>query len=357
MYKAASTNHTLSYTDVEPHDWFFPSKVGGKPAWLDLKNIPSKKNLECDYCHDPCIFLCQVYAPYEEDDNAFHRTIYVFICRNPDCCKSNENGNLKVLRSQLSRVNQYFPAEPPIEEENWRSDIGADKWVQTCQVCGISAPNHCSKCKNTNYCCRAHQVYDWKHCHKKSCGTNVLEKSTLLFPEYELVIEPEVLEEKDESVEAFEEHEMQKYRQLESKGEAGSLQHEDVQDELLSIANTKDDETFLQFRSRIDEYPDQVLRYEKGGEILYISSANKIEHIPRCLHCNSERQYEFQIMPQLLNFLDLKDNIKSIDWGILCIFTCKKSCTSEAEYLPEYAWKQDISSEETSTSSNKHENA
>lgn len=39
---------------------FFPSKVGGKPAWLDLKNIPKAKELECDQCKEPLVFLCQV---------------------------------------------------------------------------------------------------------------------------------------------------------------------------------------------------------------------------------------------------------------------------------------------------------
>lgn len=39
---------------------FFPSKVGGFPAWLQLANIPDAKDLSCDYCNETCIFLCQV---------------------------------------------------------------------------------------------------------------------------------------------------------------------------------------------------------------------------------------------------------------------------------------------------------
>lgn len=103
---------------------FFPSKVGGKPAWLDLKNIPNADDLACDYCHDPCIFLCQIYAPIEDYPNTFHRTIYVFICKKIDCCRLNQNGNLKVFRSQLSRSNIFYPSEPPTEDAMWRRDIG-----------------------------------------------------------------------------------------------------------------------------------------------------------------------------------------------------------------------------------------
>lgn len=47
------------------HPRFFPSKVGGKPAWLDLKNLPSPKDLTCKKCNDPLIFLCQVKCHYK----------------------------------------------------------------------------------------------------------------------------------------------------------------------------------------------------------------------------------------------------------------------------------------------------
>lgn len=70
---------------------YFPSKVGGKPAWLDLKNIPKSKDLECEVCKEPRIFLCQVYAPVEDNEDCFHRTVYVFVCRNQDCNLANQS--------------------------------------------------------------------------------------------------------------------------------------------------------------------------------------------------------------------------------------------------------------------------
>lgn len=47
-------------------------------------------------------------------------------------------------------------------------------------------------------------------------------------------------------------------------------------------------------------------------------------------------------MPQLLNFLGFKDVAASLDWGILAIFTCKRSCMPNDKYVKEYIWKQDI---------------
>ncbi|KZC07423.1 PREDICTED: programmed cell death protein 2 [Dufourea novaeangliae] len=324
---------------------FFPSKVGGKPAWLNLKDIPGEKDVQCEYCEEPCIFLCQIYAPYEDNETAFHRSVYIFICQKPECCKLNKNGNLKVFRSQLPKKNEFYPSEPPVEEPDWRTDISIIKWVRSCKVCGIFAPNHCSKCKCVNYCCRAHQIFDWKCGHKESCGRDPLtiQNSKLLFPEYEIVIEAEnEREDNDESNCEKEEEEIKKYETMIESGQAGTLQNEDVQSELLSMANQKEDEIFSEFRLTIDQYPDQILRYNRGGKVLYISAENKINEVPKCSECNEERQFEFQIMPQLLNFLNLKNAYECIDWGILAVFTCINSCTPKNGYVTEYVWKQDI---------------
>ncbi|XP_035740607.1 programmed cell death protein 2-like isoform X3 [Vespa mandarinia] len=304
---------------------FFPSKVGGRPAWLNLKNIPRKEDLECEYCRNPCIFLCQIYAPYEEDNDAFHRTLF----------------------------NPFYPSEPPVEEEDWKTDITIDAWCKTCCVCGIAAPNHCSKCKITNYCCRNHQVYDWKQYHKHNCGNNVNANNSYLFPEYELVIETEeIIEtEDDEDCSEIEEKELAKYKSMAQLKETGCIQGEKDTEDLSRMANPEEDEVFALFRTRIEQNPEQVLRYERNGQILYISGSTKIKDVPKCSLCGGERQFEFQIMPQLLNFLNYKDVINSLDWGILVIFTCKKSCMPKEEYAIEYIWKQDILPDKVDNSS------
>lgn len=102
---------------------FFPSKIGGQPAWLNLKDLPTANQVKCRNCEKPCLFLCQIYAPDEDIPEAFHRTIFVFICKDEKCCKANDNGNLHVLRSQLPRENSFYPFDAPEERENWRPDL------------------------------------------------------------------------------------------------------------------------------------------------------------------------------------------------------------------------------------------
>lgn len=39
---------------------FFPSKLGGRPAWLDLDKIPQPSEMKCADCDSELTYLCQV---------------------------------------------------------------------------------------------------------------------------------------------------------------------------------------------------------------------------------------------------------------------------------------------------------
>ena len=54
----------------------------------------------------------------------------------------------------------------------------------------------------------------------------------------------------------------------------------------------------------------------------------------------------FQVMPQLLNYLDVdeKDG-NSLDWGTLCVYTCRDSCSIGNNYAAEFLWKQDFAAD------------
>lgn len=149
---------------------FFPSKVGGRPAWLSLSNLPSCKQMECGKCHEACIFLCQVYAPIETRNDCFHRTVFIFMCQNSDCHSTNDSSPFIVYRSQLKRENQFYPFEPPEESEKWHPECRVEKWTDLCAACGNSGSSHCGRCKRVKYCCRSHQVMHWKEHHKHNCS-------------------------------------------------------------------------------------------------------------------------------------------------------------------------------------------
>ena len=161
---------------------FFPSKVGGKPAWLDLENLPSSEELACKLCHKPMTFLAQVYAPDDDDEDGkrrikescYHRMIYVFFCTAPSCNVKNSNENFTVIRCQMGKVNPYYPPIDPPDDPDWKKDLVAVKYSKICMVCGCLGTKVCGGCKNVNYCSKDHQVLHWKNGHKMLCKQGML---------------------------------------------------------------------------------------------------------------------------------------------------------------------------------------
>ncbi|XP_062375378.1 programmed cell death protein 2 [Sardina pilchardus] len=318
----------------------FPSKVGGRPAWLSQSDLPSQPDLTCAKCQLPTAFLLQVYAPIVGQDWSFHRTLFVFCCKTPTCHTRNDNQCFKVFRSQLSRKNDFYPYDPPPEEEPEESSSSVlESGIKLCRVCGCPGQKACSRCHAVTYCSKDHQTIDWKHSHKKECckeGNITVSTSPFLFAEFELVTEPEELEEKDESNVADD------VEDCDTHHTDNDLDENEL--EGMAFHETQDSKVVQIFKQRTSVEPHQVLRYERGGVPLWVSSEHKTleENIPKC-PCGAKRIFEFQIMPQLLINLKVDSTDASIDWGTLLVYTCADSCQQGNKYVPEFIWKQDFS--------------
>eukprot|EP00741_Cyanophora_paradoxa_P017275 tig00020961_g16685.t1 len=148
---------------------FFPSKVGGKPAWLSPIGVPGRDALRCGSCQKPLTFLMQVYAPLDEETpEAFHRTLFIFCCMSGACL--DMPGSIVALRSQLPRRNEHYGYDAP--DENERGD-GDDEVLlpsgPLCWLCGVPAGQRCGSCRAAHYCCREHQAEDWRVLHQAEC--------------------------------------------------------------------------------------------------------------------------------------------------------------------------------------------
>lgn len=328
---------------------FFPSKVGGFPAWLALKNLPTSDDLSCRKCWKPMAFLCQSYAPIHEKDNCFHRVIFVFICRNPSCSTMNDADNIRVYRCQLKRDNEFYSNEPSTVEEKGSESPGAQDFNNLCQVCGSLGSKVCGGCKKARYCVRAHQELDWKAGHKTICKStddskkSVSQSTTFLFPEYLLDQEPEEAEDMDSK---SDEQLYKEYEELLKGGAQHMMQDTKIDDgdeerDLAKMAARETDKTFAKFRTRCKDYPSQVLRYDFGGTPLWVSSHNQPQNIPPCMKCGGPRVFELQVMPQLLVHLKVDSTGNSIDWGTLLVYTCKDSCDPDKAYVEEKIYRQD----------------
>ena len=156
---------------------FFPSKVGGKPAWLDLKNLPTSEETSCQKCGNPLVFLLQVYAYLDIDPNCYHRVIFVFMCNDSSCHQTQDSSPFKVFRSQLRRKNEYYPYEDPVERPDWNTELNVGKFgkLKICWVCGCSGTIKCPGCGKVSYCSKNHQTWDWKARHKVECKVSNFE--------------------------------------------------------------------------------------------------------------------------------------------------------------------------------------
>ncbi|KAK0149521.1 Programmed cell death protein 2 [Merluccius polli] len=331
----------------------FPSKVGGKPAWLGYRDVPSLPGLQCDICHLPMAFLLQVYAPVSGQDRSFHRTLFLFCCRTPECYSRNDSRCMKVFRSQLPRANDFYPYDPPPDDEQ-SSDSKHDQvalpvtGVKLCWVCGCPGSKACARCHTITYCSKHHQTLHWKHSHKRECCSQEAcndAASPILFPEFELATEPEEKDvEQEEEEEDGEEEEEGPQKTENGTPLADALAEVDLEE--MAMHETEDSKVFQQFRKRTAAEPHQVLRYSRDGCPLWVSSQHipSDQDIPSCT-CGAKRSFEFQVMPQLLNSLCVDSTGASIDWGTLAVYSCSVSCNNDG-YCMEFLWKQDFSSEQ-----------
>ncbi|NXO75993.1 PDCD2 protein, partial [Sitta europaea] len=171
------------------------------------------------------------------------------------------------------------------------------------------------------------------------------EHNEFLFPEYEILIEPEEPESPDDEQEA--EDTSKDAKEQEEPGAAGiadgafqSLDEETL--EAMAKHETEEEKIFQMFKKQVAAEPEQIIRYCRGGEgPLWVSGENRPEEkdIPNCV-CGAKRKFEFQIMPQLLNHLQVDSLGESIDWGTLVVYTCAASCGGADQYLEEFLWKQ-----------------
>lgn len=82
--------------------------------------------------------------------------------------------------------------------------------------------------------------------------------------------------------------------------------------------------------------------------------------VPPCQHCGAPRDFEFQLMPQLLSNFDPKTAASAahLDYGTIAVYTCSRSCSGAADsattttapglgrYREEFAWVQPTDDEE-----------
>ena len=151
-------------------------------------------------------------------------------------------------------------------------------------------------------------------------------------------------------------------------GRSGEEEIPQDDDRELDGMKEKVDPTYLNFKVRVGRMKNQALRYNfaDGSKPLWMSSKGQCltADVPKCPRCGAERKFEFQIMPQMLFFLEADAGDSEIleaktlvtqeeaafvhfDWGIMAVFSCAASCSGAVTaatggaYAEEFVWLQD----------------
>ena len=172
-----SKTKNLMFSDPNWEHWD-GGKVGGKPVWLNSVRIPSPSDMKCVCCNSPMVFLLQIYCPLDDVEDAFHRALYIFICKKKICV---DNGSVKCFRTQMNRTNDTYAYDPKTIEQKLKAEqevveeIGGSALLlpKLCALCGCRAPSMCSQCRRVSYCCREHQSADWRY-HKQHCHVTAI---------------------------------------------------------------------------------------------------------------------------------------------------------------------------------------
>ncbi|XP_074267526.1 uncharacterized protein LOC141590912 [Silene latifolia] len=347
----------------------FPSKAGGVPAWLDPDNLPTGKACCCDLCGEPLQFLLQVYGPISEKESAFHRTLFVFMCLSMACLLRDQHEqwkrgpeipsrSVKVFRCQLPLANVFYKCEPPRYDG---SDMPLGIGAPLCAWCGTwKGDKICSSCKITRYCSEKHQAMHWREGHRLECrhlnaSVQSPDKNTVaggsssndmpqaasitLWPEYKILEEFESdfpiadVDEKNNLVVA-------------------PREMDETSKSMLDMFGGDDDKkSWAIFQERLARAPEQVLRYsrDEGAQPLWPTSNGRPSRadIPKCSYCKGAMNFEFQILPQLLYYFGVRNDVDSLDWATIVVYTCADSCDASVSYKQEFAWVQ-LNSQTTS---------
>ena len=366
---ASPPSHPLRLTQP-----YFPSKVGGRPAWLNPLHLPSASSLTCPLCRDPFAFLLQVYAPIRSSSALFHRTLFLFLCPRQECLSRHSDDQPTVVcwRSQLGRVNAFYNAEPAPKlgkREAGPEEAMDEEWdgVHLCVVCGLKGGSVCSGCKAVWYCGRRCQKRDWKLGHRAECAEATASsapppppsparrvgRASTLFPSYELSIDTEYIPSHSSDPLTHERALLSSYHSRPPSDDS------DDDDGLSALGRLHHrDPAFARFRRRIAHNPEQVMRYERGGEELWVGSDGRGGGPGTCGGCGGPRVFEMQVLPQLLWYLERQEGgvrragedermaaarafRDGLDWGSLMVYTCERSCgDGQREYRQEYVHLQ-----------------
>ena len=307
----------------------FPSKIGGLPIWL----LPLSNNIDESFficsCGENLSFLLQLYTPLEDNNNCYHRMIYIFFCQK--CWKKKDL--VKVLRINLPEKSSFYNGEEILDKKKIIEDETIQKINEKLKNLLLdeyfitTAPEKKEASK---------LYFDfYNNAEEKSITSNDNSINQGKYEEEEIIINNA----KEEKVYG----DMVKNYLKENPNVNIEKIEKDSDDEKEddNVIDSHEDIIMNLFTNVINYDKKQVIRYYRNNFYpLWFTQENMLTtKKTKCRNCGGNVIFEFQIMPYL--FL-IQPKIAFNDIGTIVIYTCKKCCDSKIEggFVEEYGFIQ-----------------
>ncbi|KAL1290808.1 hypothetical protein HN51_059327 [Arachis hypogaea] len=320
----------------EPADPY-TTKVGGLPDWPLPNHAVDANLLHCGNCGTKLCLIAQVYAPLSIPNRSLQqRLLFLFGCLTPKC------HSWRVLRLQNihdaddNSLLAHVPDEPSAaaalsndddsEDEVDVQELGKALFAATTFATPSNLKTKKKKKKNK-------KKTPGSQNHKPPAAAP-LDADTPVMPCFYIYTQEEPPSKDLNSV-------CSSYSSLSVKENGNDAEYHSQTEETWDKEQYEYDKaltadrTYLKFKKRLDSYPEQCFRYSFGAKPL-LAAAAEIDP-GSCGRCGRPRQFEMQLMPPLLYFLqetlegEQRQMIENWEWMTLIAFTCSESCHEQIE--------------------------
>ncbi|RYP19531.1 hypothetical protein DL767_009629 [Monosporascus sp. MG133] len=415
------TNVLLGYASKEPEDI---SHLGGRPEWLDPDSPPSAALARCKVCGDLTALLLQLNAELPAQFPGHERRLYVFACRRRTCRR--KEGSVRAVRgvritsgtsgSTAPEKTKKRREEPREEEEerpkspaanlgetlfgaktlgssssgpaNPFSTGGGNPFAGSSALNPFSNPQAAAEAPTPNPepaeppPSGDDAKEEQREQQLQSLPKTFAETLSLNNPQAQAQAPapaepwpPESAQPRPYPVSYLTDAEYETLDPTPAPASQSTVRMEVANDggggkgakEDRDVFESSMDATFQRFADRMAQNPDQVIRYEFGGQPLLYSKADAVgvllgggggdgrpaarvagpKGMPRCANCGAGRVFEVQLCPNAITELEADEmSLEGMDWGTVIVGVCERDCQArgveegKAGYLEEWAGVQ-----------------
>lgn len=290
----------------------FPSKIGGLP--IMLFPIENKNYFTCEFCAGKLTFLLQLYSLIDSNPNAYHRTLYLFLCIK--CFKIRPS--FKCLRLQLPEKSEFYnscKAKDLKQLVSYIPDLDTNNIFQPEFVIGIEDESPEALKTYTTFINQIHEGSVKDDFEELEQEPQLNKEENIIFNKLmKEVNNLEVTDDKDDD---------------DDKDDILDNKDDKIKDPMAVLNN---DVFFLLSSKIIRENPTQVIRYCRRDikPLWYCKNNVMTNKNLKCNLCGKKKIFEFQVMPYI--FLLYKQLINH-DIGTIAIYTCDCDNQISEEYV------------------------